>query len=244
MLSKISKYSLLLIFFVNLHANSLTKEDAFTQKKIKQIYPMGKKLFEHKCKQNIDFTHYLEINDLKADIKYNHLCKKLKPKYLQAVTLYLWDVKRFGDTKSNISEIIVNKNEKCPVCGMFTYKYPRWATQIFYKHNKHTHHHSFDGVKDLMKFYFNPSKWGNYIASTKQNITKILVTDYYSQDAINGIKAFYVIGSDIYGPMGNELIPFKNIEDAKVFKKDHFGTKIIQFSDITSKDVYKLDDNN
>ena len=42
--------------------------------------------------------------------------------------------------------------------------------------------------------------------------------------------------------MGNELIPFKNKEDAKVFKKDHYGTKIIAFDNITKELVYRLDE--
>ena len=32
-------------------------------------------------------------------------------------------------------------------------------------------------------------------------------------------KAFYVIGSNVYGPMGEELIPFKNEDEAKKFMK-------------------------
>jgi nitrous oxide reductase accessory protein NosL len=212
------------------------------KKKEKKIYPMGKKLYNHKCKKDIDLTNYLEINELKADIKYNHLCKELKPKYLQAVALYLWEVKRFGDLSVNAQRVKVTSDEKCPVCGMFTYKYPKWAAQIFFKHNDHKHHFSFDGVKDLMKFYFDPLKWGDYKTSLKKDITKILVTDYYTQDGIDGTKAYYVIGSNIYGPMGNELIPFKNKEDAKVFKKDHYGTKIISFDNITKEMVYKLDE--
>jgi nitrous oxide reductase accessory protein NosL len=41
--------------------------------------------------------------------------------------------------------------------------------------------------------------------------------------------------------MGNELIPFGLEEDAKTFKSDHFGTKIIKFNDIKEDEVYKLD---
>ena len=220
---------------------SLQSDILFSKKKKKKkLYPMGKKIFKYRCKQNIDLNNYLEINELKADIKFNKLCKHLKEKQLQAVALYLWEVKRVDETESVIGKVTVNKSEKCPVCGMFTYKYPRWAAQIFYKHNDHEHHLSFDGVKDLMKFYFNPKKWGDYSVDHK-NITKILVTDYYSQKGIDGTKAYYVIGSDIFGPMGNELIPFENIEDAKVFKTDHRGTKVIQFKDIKESEVYKLD---
>jgi len=124
---------------------------------------------------------------------------------------------------------------------MFVYKYPRWAAQIFYIHDDHEHHFSFDGVKDLMKFYFAPDKWGNH-KDIKQEISKILVTDYYSQQAIDGKTAFYVIGSDILGPMGNELIPFEFKRDAQTFERDHKGTEIIQFEQINSAGVYKLDE--
>ena len=34
---------------------------------------------------------------------------------------------------------------------------------------------------------------------------------------IDGKKAFYVIRSDIYGPMGHEFIPFSSKEDAQTF---------------------------
>ena len=200
-----------------------------TKKKEKKMYPMGKKIFEKKCNQSIDPNNYIEINDLKAAIKTENLCKPLKEKHLQALSLYLWEVKRFGDLVNNKETIHVSKDEKCPICGMFVYKYPRWATQIFYGEDKH---YSFDGVKDMMKYYFD----------NREGITKMLVLDYYSQKAIDATKAYYVIGSDIYGPMGNELIAFKSESSAKTFYMDHRATKIVNFKDVTQKEVYKLDE--
>jgi nitrous oxide reductase accessory protein NosL len=197
-------------------------------KKIKKIYPMGKKIFEKMCTQNIDLTNYIEINELKSAILNTKLCKPLREKQLQALSLYLWEVKRFGDVESIEGNIKVTKDEKCPICGMFVYKYPRWVAQIFYD-DKHL---SFDGVKDLMKYYFEK----------RDGITKILVSDYYSQKAIDATKAYYVIGSDVYGPMGDELIPFLNEDDAKTFYMDHRGTKIVKFEDIQEREVYKLDE--
>ncbi len=211
------------------------------KKKKKKVYPMGKKIFTKMCNQDIDPTNYIEINELKSALKNDKLCKPLKEKQLQATALYLWEVKRLGDLGEIEGKVEVREDEKCPVCGMFTYKYPRWAAQIFYKHNDHEHHWSFDGVKDLMKFYFDAQKWGNYPIAKRENITKILVTDYYSQKGIDGTKAFYVIRSDIYGPMGHELIPFEDEDDAKTFKVDHYGKSIIKFEDIIEDEVYKLD---
>ena len=208
------------------------------KKKQKKMYPMGKKLFEAKCKQDIDLTKFNQINELKSSLINDNLCKPLKGMQSQAVTLYLWEVKRAKTLEESGKSIEVKKDEKCPVCGMFTYKYPKWVAQIFYKN----HHHSFDGVKDLMKFYFDPMKWGKYENSKKEDIVKILVTDYYSQKVIDGTKAYYVVGSDVLGPMGNELIPFLNERDAKTFLSDHHGKVIVKFDKIVEKEVLKLDE--
>lgn len=205
----------------------------------KRYYFMGEKLLKKRCPKNIDVEDYLEISELKEDIQSR--CDLESELYLHAVSVYLWDVIREGGEIAKESRVQVKEHEKCPVCGMFTYKYPRWAAQIFYKDGEHEHRYSFDGVKDLMKFYFDPMKWGDYKNSRQKNITKILVTDYYTQKAIDGKKAFFVIRSDIYGPMGHELIAFESESDAQNFKDDHKGKLIIKFEDIIEEEVYKLD---
>ncbi|MBL0702553.1 MAG: nitrous oxide reductase accessory protein NosL [Sulfurospirillum sp.] len=190
----------------------------------KRYYSMGKKLFKKRCSDNIDLDSFFEISDLKDELK--RYCKLDSSLYLHATTVYLWDVKRVGGVVFNEKKIQVNRDEKCPVCGMYVYKYPRWAGKIYYTDK----HYSFDGVKDLMKWYFKH----------KKGVVEIQVTDYYSQHAIDAKKAFYVVGSNIYGPMGHELIPFSEFEDAKNFMIDHKGKKILKFSDILySLSVFK-----
>jgi nitrous oxide reductase accessory protein NosL len=123
--------------------------------------------------------------------------------------------------------------DKCPVCGMFVAKYPDFLAVLTFKDGAHAF---FDGVKDMMRYYFNLQK---YSPSRKRDeIVQIHVTDYYSLSLIDGFKAFYVSGSDIYGPMGRELIPFQEEVDAKEFLKDHKGKAVLRFQDIT-KDIMK-----
>jgi len=123
--------------------------------------------------------------------------------------------------------------DKCPVCGMFVAKYPDFIAALTFKDGTHAF---FDGVKDMMKYYFNLQK---YTPSKKiEDITQIHVTDYYTLELTKGFKAFYVAGSDIYGPMGRELIPFEKEADAREFLKDHKGKAVLRFQDI-SKDVMK-----
>ncbi|MFA6760361.1 MAG: nitrous oxide reductase accessory protein NosL [Sulfuricurvum sp.] len=185
-------------------------------RKTKQIYPMGKKIYEKKCK---DLTlDQLSLNELKAKLAHSGVCGELKESELQPLSLYLWEVARFENSTTS-NRIVVSKDEKCPVCGMFVYKYPAWATQIYYKDR----HYSFDGVKDMMKYYFKH----------QEGVVKMLVSDYYSQKAIDAREAFFVVGSDVYGPMGDELIAFKSKMEARSFRLDHKGKKVLSFSEIT-----------
>lgn len=213
---------LLLSFFTLLLASDYSQAT-----KEKKIYPMGEKIYTQKC-SNINPDEYSSLRNLQEAIKTKQLCKELKDKYFEALSLYLWEVKRKAKEEEPEELIVVTKDEKCPICGMFVYKYPRWASQIFYGEK----HYSFDGVKDMMKYYFDNEK----------GISKILVRDYYSQKGIDGRKAFYVLGSDVYGPMGNELIAFKNEDEAKTFYFDHRGSEILKFDAITVEKVYKLDE--
>lgn len=207
--------------------------------KVKKLYKMGEKIFTYKCKKkhpNLD--DFLEINELKGHLHSYKTCGNLEENHLHPLSLYLWDVKKLGILE-NKNIVIVAEDEKCPVCGMFVHKYPKWAAKLYYGER----YFVFDGVKDLMKFYFNSSKWGKYPKTTKKDVTKFEVTDYYTQNAIDGFKAFYVIRSDVYGPMGHELIPFVNIDDAKTFLKDHKGKKILTFDEIKETLPYELDSN-
>jgi hypothetical protein len=95
----------------------------------------------------------------------------------------------------------------------------------------------FDGVKDMMKFYI----FDGDFPYDRQKIESIFVTDFYTLEAIPAKKAWYVIGSEVYGPMGNELIPFKDKASAENFMKDHKGERILRFDEITGKIVMGLD---
>ena len=126
--------------------------------------------------------------------------------------------------------------DKCPVCGMFVAKYPDFAAQINFKDDAYA---VFDGVKDMFKYYFNLAKYNPGKKLT--DIDSIYVTDYYDLKWIDGYKAFYVEGSDVYGPMGRELIPFEKKEGAEQFMTDHIGKSLLKFDEITYDLVKGLD---
>jgi copper chaperone NosL len=129
-----------------------------------------------------------------------------------------------------------SKKDKCPVCGMFVYKYPDWVGQIVFKDGSPAF---FDGAKDLFKYYYNLKKYNP--KKTTKDIAAIYVTEYYDMKIIDAKTAFFVVGSDVYGPMGKELIPFVSKADAEAFKKDHKGKRILRFEDVKPGVIKKLD---
>lgn len=124
----------------------------------------------------------------------------------------------------------------CPVCGMIVAKYPNWTATVVWR-DGHAHH--FDGAKDLFKFLQALPKYApNH---KREDIRGIFVTEFYNLDKIEAGKAFYVIGSDIMGPMGHELTPFGTQADAEEFLKDHKAKRILRFADVTPDVVARVD---
>jgi nitrous oxide reductase accessory protein NosL len=126
--------------------------------------------------------------------------------------------------------------DKCPVCGMFVAKYPDFLAEILFKDGSYA---VFDGTKDMFKYYFNLKKYNP--KKRVEDIDSVYVTDYYNLALIDGYQAFYVTGSDVYGPMGKELIPLEKEDGAKEFMKDHKGQSILKFKDITYEIIKGLD---
>jgi len=128
--------------------------------------------------------------------------------------------------------VVPTGKEKCPVCGMFTKMYPKWATQIVFKDGGYE---IFDGPKDAFKYYFNMAKYSKN--RTKEDVSAIWATEYYSAKPMRAEKLYFVLGSDVMGPMGAELIPLEDEKKAKEFMLDHRGEKILKFSEISADDI-------
>lgn len=119
---------------------------------------------------------------------------------------------------------------------MFVAKYPDFMARVDFSDGSYA---VFDGVKDMFKYLLALPKYNK--DRTQSDIAGILVTDYYSMNGIDGKAAYYALGSDVYGPMGRELIPFATREDALEFQKDHHAEQLLRFQQITAEIVQTLD---
>ena len=217
-MNKILIPAMLLLSF-NLNANTINAKLAKKGAKIASVF----------CDKSKLPKNSQSIEDAIAKIKSSSACKNLSDSKLKAVAAYALN----SNTSKVSKAIAVPKSAKCPVCGMFVSKYPKWVALM----NVGGKHYFFDGVKDMMKFYF----FDGDFKYDRGKIRKIKVTNYYTLEPIDAKKAYYVIGSNKYGPMGNELIPFSTKKEAQNFLNDYKGEKIIRFNQITPKMVMALD---
>ena len=211
-------------------------------KRSKMMYGKGEVIINTQCDANkLQALHEahehqadFNVGALKAALINDNICGNIRGKRLQMAALYYHDkvlTHQHGSTH-NLHRALP-KNEKCPVCGMFVYKYPHWATWLQVGEKVHY----FDGVKDMIKFYLAPNKYGyDYKPS---DYTHVVVLDYFTQESIDATHAFYVVGSNVNGPMGAEYIAFENKQDAYTFSVDHRGNGVFLFVDLLKSDALK-----
>ncbi|MDH4231903.1 MAG: nitrous oxide reductase accessory protein NosL [Nitrospirota bacterium] len=149
------------------------------------------------------------------------------------VILALFSIMLFSVPFSGAADkkpVQVMPSDKCPVCGMFVAKYKSWLAEIIFTDGSYA---AFDGPKDMFRYYLNLKKYNP--AKAIADVGSLYVTEYYSIEMIDAQKAYFVQGSDVYGPMGVELVPLASESAAKEFLNDHKGRKILRFKEITEE---------
>jgi nitrous oxide reductase accessory protein NosL len=140
----------------------------------------------------------------------------------------------------------VDLTAQCPVCGMTvggvlgagsTYSYlddrvigfAGVAAVVF----KNGHTVGFEGARCLFIYNKIPKRFG----INPEDITRRYVTDFTTRKIIDVTNAFLVLGSTVRGPMGFDLIPFSNKEEAAKFEAKYHGKRLVQLQTIGLKDV-------
>jgi copper chaperone NosL len=127
--------------------------------------------------------------------------------------------------------------DTCPVCGMFVAPYPYWIATVLWRDGPAVH---FDGAKDFFKYLLDLKKYEP--RRSRADIQALGVTDYYGGARIAAQGAHYVIGSDVLGPMGHELVPHESAEEAREFMQDHRGRRVLRFDEVTPALLKALDE--
>ena len=118
--------------------------------------------------------------------------------------------------------------DRCPVCGMFVAPYTTWVASVVFDDGRRVH---FDGPKDMFRFLLDRQRFGPDLGGG--TVVEIWVKDYYTTRAIDARTAYFVVGSDVMGPMGHELVPTASAEAAQTLRTDHHGEQILRFDQVT-----------
>ncbi len=79
-----------------------------------------------------------------------------------------------------------------------------------------------------------------FLGTTKTELKRSVVQDYFTGEQVSGGSVFWVAGSDVIGPMGPALVPLKKEEDLEVFKKRHGAKAVFRLSEMTDEKWQQL----
>jgi nitrous oxide reductase accessory protein NosL len=132
-------------------------------------------------------------------------------------------------------------SQKCPVCGMEIGGADRQGVTLTYKDGRVVGFHAlaaavfkdgsvvgFDGARCLFVYNSVPQKYNVNVS----DIAHQYVTDYATKRMIELPKAYLVLGSEVKGLMGYELIPFSDKAEAGRFAAEHDGKWIVQLHEV------------
>lgn len=121
------------------------------------------------------------------------------------------------------------EHDRCPVCGMLVQPHSEWIAQAILADGSA---YFFDGSRDLFKYLLSRRDGDELVAT--------FVTSYYDLLPIAATEAFFVVGSDVRGPMGAELVPHPSREAAEEFQRDHGGERIVLYEEVTEELLHAL----
>lgn len=123
-----------------------------------------------------------------------------------------------------------DKESSCVVRKIKVYQEPKWAAKIELTNSKKLF---FCSPKSMIEFYQRPGKWFDIGVKSESDFKDILVTDFETLKPINARGAFFVYGSNVTSPAGDDLVPFASYEAAKNWAAAHNGKRVLAFNQIS-----------
>lgn len=117
------------------------------------------------------------------------------------------------------------EKDSCTVCGMPPANHPKHNCQILTMDGSTLH---FCSTQCMVNFNADPLKYMKEPPKTKMDWVTLYSDGMYE----SAVGSYYVVGSEVAGPMGREAIPFKLRNNAEEFVKTN-GGKIVSYSQLT-----------
>jgi nitrous oxide reductase accessory protein NosL len=136
------------------------------------------------------------------------------------------------------NEMNYDKNTTGLVRQLKVYKYPQWVAKIELSNGKEIF---FSSPKAMFEFYFRPGKWPEFEVHSESDFKNMYVMDYATGKPVKAKGAFYVYGSDVTSPAGDDLVVFDSYKNAEEFAKLHNGKRIFGFKEVSQGLINWLD---
>ncbi len=153
---------------------------------------------------------------------------------ISTVVSFGFDVNQWA-SRSGVSikqlepKIDLTRDTTCFIRHIKIYKAPKWVAKIVLANGKELF---FSSPKSMFELYLQPGRWHDLQINGESDFRGIFVTDFQTLEPTDARKAFFVYGSNVISPAGDDLVAFKSYYAAEQFAKKHNGKRILKFSEI------------
>jgi nitrous oxide reductase accessory protein NosL len=151
--------------------------------------------------------------------------------------------------------VSLDQDDQCEVCGMVIPNHPGPTTEIFYADETPSGHPNparFDSTWEAFQYDFERQNKGwtrqvfyvtdysavDYELTTDGGDT-LISTHVAADDFVDAETVTFVVGSDVKGAMGRDLIGFTEQSDAESFQSEHGGS-LVEFDEVTEGTIAEL----
>jgi len=119
----------------------------------------------------------------------------------------------------------IEAHKECPLCGMIPARYPEFHCQVIFENGDYE---AFDSAAELLVYLLFPER--TEIQPPK--VRAVFFRDHQSGAWIEAEATFFVVGSDVLGPMGIEFLAADSREKAEEIMKTENGQRIVSYREI------------
>ncbi|MCP3890839.1 MAG: hypothetical protein GY702_18495 [Desulfobulbaceae bacterium] len=119
----------------------------------------------------------------------------------------------------------IDAHKECPLCGMYPARYPDFQCQVLFEDGSYE---AFDSAIGMLIYLLFQEK-----TDPKESAIDLLYfKDYNKKSWIEANNTWFVVGSEIMGPMGVEFLPVDSKQAAEKLKIQEKGQEIIHYKNI------------
>ncbi len=126
----------------------------------------------------------------------------------------------------------IEVHKECPLCGMIPARYPQFHCQMVLQNGDYV---AFDSAAGLLTFLLFPDKTG----LSSGEVESVYFKDYVTETWIHSDQTYFVIGSEIMGPMGIEFLAVDSQEKAQSLMNQEKGELTVSYNQINRQFMVK-----